>query len=559
MGILIPRQYASKIYLLGLALLVIGLPLSKFLMSVSQFILAGYWLLGEDSGTTPAASSGSRFKDSLSLLASNIRNRFRRFFRNPSAMVLGSVFVLHLIGLLWTSDFTYGLEDIRKKVPLLILPLIIATSDKLNRGQFDLIMGLFIAAVAAGTMVSMAVLTGIIERPLLDVRDISIFISHIRFSLLIVLAIFVLGFYIWHAKGYKRLGYLLLMAWLVVFLVILESITGLVILLFTATVLAIYHLVTRREWWRRIAYVYLAGLALLISGIYYYVNDVVKQYRAKAKNEHLAELPAATPRGNPYYHDTISPLVENGYRVWIYLCWNELQAEWNKRSDLDFEGSDRKGNELKVTLIRFITSKGDPKDADGVRNLTDREVRSIERGIANVDHQGMTSLKSRIQQIVWEIDLYMKGGNPSGHSVTQRMEFWKAAAGIISNNRWIGVGTGDPKKEFDRQYEETDSPLGKEYRLRSHNQFLAITVALGFFGLAWFVFSLLFPMLKERRINNYFYISFLLIAILSMFTEDTLETQAGVTFFAFFNSFFLFSRGKYEGDKIYGEELGIGS
>lgn len=557
MGILIPRQYASKIYLFGLILLVVGLPLSKFLMSVAQFFLAAYWLFGEDSGTAPVSSSGNAFKDNLSLFASNLRNRFRRFFRNPSALVLGSVFLLHVIGLFWTNDFDYGLEDVRKKIPLLILPLIIATSEKINRKQFDLLMGFFIAAVLAGTMVSIAVLTGIIQRPLLDIRDISIFISHIRFSLLIVLAIFILGFYAWHGKGAKRIGYMLLMAWLVVFLGILESITGLAILVITAMILAAYHAITRKEWGKRIAY--LAGLGLLVSTVYYYVNDVVKQYHQRAKSVDLLSLPVKTPRGNFYYHDTISPLVENGHRVWIYLCESELKEEWSKRSKMDFEGLDKKGNQLKVTLIRFITSKGDPKDADGVKKLTDSEVEWIEKGVANVDHQGITSLRSRIQQIAWEVDLYMKGGNPSGHSVTQRMEFWKAAAGIISENRWIGVGTGDPKIEFDKQYDKMSSPLSEEYRLRSHNQFLAITVALGFLGLAWFVFSLLFPMFKERRTTNYFYMTFFIIAVLSMFTEDTLETQAGITFFAFFNSFFLFSRGKYEGHKLYEEELGIGS
>jgi len=35
------------------------------------------------------------------------------------------------------------------------------------------------------------------------------------------------------------------------------------------------------------------------------------------------------------------------------------------------------------------------------------------------------------------------------------------------------------------------------------------------------------------------YLSFFIIAVISFLTEDTLETQAGVTFFAFFNSFFL--------------------
>jgi hypothetical protein len=43
-----------------------------------------------------------------------------------------------------------------------------------------------------------------------------------------------------------------------------------------------------------------------------------------------------------------------------------------------------------------------------------------------------------------------------------------------------------------------------------------------------------------KKTVDYLYITFFLIAVVSFLTEDTLETQAGVTFFAFFNSFFLF-------------------
>lgn len=561
MQILIPRQYASKIYIAGLALLVIGLPLSKFLMSVSQMVLAVYWLFGEDSGTirTPASHT---FSGSLRLLGINIYNRFRKFFRNPAALVLASLFFIHVIGLLWTTDFHYGWEDVRKKIPLFVIPLVISTSDKLNRKQFDLIMWLFVGAVFIGTMASMGVLAGVIPprqegnaQELLDIRNISIFISHIRFSLLIVLSIFILGFYAWHHGKLKRLLFIAGIIWFTIFLVILESITGLIILLLIALIISVYHSLTRKGWLQKL--VYLAVIAAAMLGIYRYVNTIVKKHDRVIQDVDITRLEQRTPSGRIYYHDTIHVSRENGYRVWTYVSFEELEQEWNKRSDIKFNDKDLKGNELKYTLIRFLASKGERKDSTGVNSLTESEVHSIERGIANVDEQGTTNLSARIHEIVWEVDQYVRGGNPSGHSVTQRMEFWKAAAGIISNNRLTGVGTGDVKMAFENEYDKMNSPLTKEWRLRSHNQYLAITVALGFIGLAWFLFTLVFPMIKERRVLNYFYIVFLLIAVLSMVTEDTLETQAGVTFFAFFNSFFLFSRGKYEGERLEDEMLGI--
>jgi len=75
--------------------------------------------------------------------------------------------------------------------------------------------------------------------------------------------------------------------------------------------------------------------------------------------------------------------------------------------------------------------------------------------------------------------------------------------------------------------------------LRSHNQFLAITVAFGVIGLVVFLFSLAYPAVALRNYLHGLYFVFLLIAVVSFFTEDTLETQSGVSFFAFFNTLFI--------------------
>ena len=89
-----------------------------------------------------------------------------------------------------------------------------------------------------------------------------------------------------------------------------------------------------------------------------------------------------------------------------------------------------------------------------------------------------------------------------------------------------------------------NSKLDSDHYLRSHNQYLAITVAFGIFGLAFFLFALFYPMLFLNQMGNFLYVVFLLTLVLSMLTEDTLETQAGATFFAFFNAFFLYAQPK---------------
>ena len=146
----------THLYFTGLALMLIALPLSKFLMSVSQFWLVAVWLLDKD-----------------------ILNKWRRFFRSPTAMLLVSLYLLYVVGLLWTTDFDYALKDLRTKLPLLALPVIISTSPRVSRSLFYWLMLLFIAANVVGTFFSMHEL---LTKEIVEIRKISLFMSHIRFS-----------------------------------------------------------------------------------------------------------------------------------------------------------------------------------------------------------------------------------------------------------------------------------------------------------------------------------------------------------------------------------------
>jgi O-antigen ligase len=156
-------------------------------------------------------------------------------------------------------------------------------------------------------------------------------------------------------------------------------------------------------------------------------------------------------------------------------------------------------------------------------------------------------MKGRIYEIIWEYNNYREGGNPSGHSVIQRLNFWQAGWNIFKDHLWTGVGTGDLENSYQREYNKLNSPLEEKYRLHAHNQYLAVAAALGIFGLAYFLLSLVYPMIKRKKVFNFLYITFWITAILSMVAEDTLETQAGVTFFAFFNCFYLFA---YDPEKV---------
>ena len=255
-----------------------------------------------------------------------------------------------------------------------------------------------------------------------------------------------------------------------------------------------------------------------------------------------------TAGGRPYSHDFDSPFIENGHYIYLYLCETELEQEWNRISKTDYHGRDAQGNEIKYTLIRYLTSMGLRKDSAGVSRLSREDVEFIEQGKANYLYGRKWSFYSKVYDILWQIDVYRKGGNPSGHSVTQRIHYLRAALGIIRENPWIGVGTGDVSMAFEDYYERMESPLDERWRLRAHNQYLTFLLTYGILGFLWIMFSLLYPVYLESRGRGYFIWTFLLVAFMSMLNEDTLETHTGVSFFAFFYALFLLATVPQEED-----------
>jgi O-antigen ligase len=132
----------------------------------------------------------------------------------------------------------------------------------------------------------------------------------------------------------------------------------------------------------------------------------------------------------------------------------------------------------------------------------------------------------------------------------QRFEYWRTSLLIIKQHPLIGVGTGDLPMVFEKQYDAMHSELVPQYRLRSHNQYLSITVGFGILGLAWFLLVMIYPAIKSRSFSNYFYVIFWIIFMISMLTEDTIENQEGVTFFALFTAMLIFGREKTEPSEI---------
>lgn len=511
-------EHHRIIYFAGLLLIATGLPLSRALMSIGLAVLMVNWLWEGD-----------------------LKAKWKRFTGIPAAWLFASIFLLHVLGLAWTSDFEYALKDLKTKLPFLLLPLVMASSGPLSAQRYRVLEWLFIGAVLVGTLISTAVYLGFTWHEVDDIRQISLFISHIRFSLLIAVVVFLLLRHVmlYETPAWLKLVCSLTTAWLLVFLVLLESFTGLEVLGVVGYILFFRMVVQHHKNGVRWA----GGLLLIALPLVFcaYVAHEVQSF-LPTNEPPMSELEAYTPRGEGYWHSIERLTVEDGRYVFRYVAPYELEAAWNARSTMPLNGLDKTGNDLQTTLARFLTSKNLRKDLDGVNALTPEEILAIESGIANQRFLHNNAFSNRIYKVVRQGYAYAIGLNPSGNSVSQRLEFWKTGWWIGKQHWLMGVGTGDVPQAFNDAYIATNSPLAEKYRHRAHNQYLTMFIAFGILGLGWFVFALLLPPMLEGRLFDYRFFTAFTIALLSMLHEDTIESQAGVTFVVFLYCLFLWGR-----------------
>lgn len=503
--------------LLCLSSIAIGLSLSKPLMSLGLFGLLIVWLID-----------------------GNIKEKVRAFYENKIALIISSIYILTILGLTYTSNFDFALDDLRRKLPIFFLPFFISGFAPLTKKELLLILKIYIGGVLISTFWSLFVSLGGLDVTILDNRDLSRFNSHIRFGLEVALAIFFSFHFLRKALLLKhKILWGIVALWLICSLFLFNLFTGTVVFtIIVGILLVVFGLLSKSK---RIKILLILILSAFIINGLLFIKTTHNNFYGATPIEPLKEL-THTEDGDEYQINDFTKnckFKENGYFTRKNIAWLEFSRAWNKKSSIHFEDNDLKGQKIKGTLIRFITSKGLRKDKKAIDSLSEEEVKAIENGIPNYKYLKMDELNIRIHKIIWEYDLYINGGSINGHSVLMRWEYWKTAINIIKNNPLIGVGTGDVHDAFNDQYKKDNSDLVPKYRLRAHSQYLTYGVTFGLIGFIWFLICLFYPIMKTKLYRNFLYLSFFSIVTLSMITEDTLETQVGINYFVFFNALFL--------------------
>lgn len=507
------RKLHQWIYFGGLTLLAIGLPSSVFLMSVSQIILFLNWLIE------------GRF-----------REKFQRFWDNRAALVFASIYLVHVVALFYSSNWDYGVSTLRTRLPIFLLTLVVASSGSLPKGYKRWILLAFSGSI---TVVSFFSLYGYFSGNFIDYRELSPFVSHIRLSLMVALSVFSL-FYLarrgfqgqgfWQRFAYGLAGYHVL------YLGLLHSLSGVAVFLAVILVLLAKQVLTM-PYPRRAALLVAGSLLILVPGL---LMALLWYNVTKESSIREGALEGFSSRGTPYMHHVENPMRENGYQVYIYVAEEELREAWNRFSSLDYDGYNHRGEPVKHVLLRYMTSLGLRKDADGFKKLDDHDLQAIERGIANARYTRWPWIVTRLHQSMWELQQYRLTGDPAGHSLAQRLEFWKAACEAIREKPMFGWGTGDIREASQYGLEQINSPLSFERWMKPHNQYLAFAILFGIPGALWILFAMVYPAARLNRFRHLPFLAFFVILWTSMLNEDTIDTQAGLSFFVFFHNYFLF-------------------
>ncbi|MFN5416536.1 MAG: O-antigen ligase family protein [Flavobacteriia bacterium] len=500
------QTFVYKIIIFLYAAIAFALPYSKVVLSLATILLVLICLLELDINL--------------------YKNRIKE---SKIIQILVLFLLIHLLSFLWSKDVAYFLKDLNSKLPLYAIPLVLIFQPIQNRKDYYWILGTFLFSIFGFSVWNFIRFFIIDFNEFRDVRDMSQFLSHIRFGLMLVFGIAIC--FVWLKSKTLKFKFIpvILIFWFLIYTYFAEVFAA-YLSLFGVFIIAFFIFISqfkKNKLYLKLSIGLLFGLlvaASFILSISFEENKIPK----------LSDLPIKTKEGNLYRHDLQTKKFINGHHVYSCYSDHELIREWNNVSKYDVRDTNKFGYEHYYILIQYMASKGLKKDAEDFKKLSEKDIANIESGKTNFLAENY-GLMNRIQTIKDEFS----DSDPNGKTLMQRIEYVKTGLQIFKQNILIGVGSGDLNNSFLIEYEKSKSKLHVENRLRAHNQILTYFISFGLIGglvFCFFIFSILKDFVLQKNYLGLYFIGILLVSFLS---EDTLETQVGGTLFAFFLGLFI--------------------
>ena len=134
-----------------------------------------------------------------------------------------------------------------------------------------------------------------------------------------------------------------------------------------------------------------------------------------------------------------------------------------------------------------------------------------------------------------------KNNVSTSESSAVRLLVWSSTINILKTDWLFGVGTGDIHEELNKEYKKNNYESALKEQLNVHNQFLVTFLGQGIVGLICILLLFFYPLKIFWKNKDLIALLFLFICAINFLFESMLNNQAGVVFFAFFYSFFIFT------------------
>lgn len=404
------------------------------------------------------------------IISAGFKHKMIKLRENILAVGMIALYFLYALSLLWSDNIEFALSDLFLKSPILILPLIIASQERLTKKQISQILLSF--ALSSLFLNFFCLIDACISY--MQTSEINEFFYH-KFTVNMhsayqaMYTCFSIAVFIYLRLKQKYISNLIMLVAVflqLTFILVLSSRMQLLVImvLIPITILPIYY--RKSKLFLGITYVVL----IFLFGKFIMSMPSALNYRFKQTVSHVKNIGVHADNSDP--------------RKFI---WSEalivIKDNW---------------------LIG--TGVGDVKD-----ELIERYSQVISQ--SSISESLIDSIVGQIEQNTKTTNYLRQKAKLNNKSYQEQLYAYAKNSLKRKKSRY--------RTSFDRGY-------------NFHNQYLQIFGAIGIFGFLLIMWLLLAPFFKSLKNQNYLLASFIFIVGSSLLTESMLERQAGVIFVIFF-------------------------
>ncbi|HMK27962.1 MAG TPA: O-antigen ligase family protein [Chitinophagaceae bacterium] len=152
---------------------------------------------------------------------------------------------------------------------------------------------------------------------------------------------------------------------------------------------------------------------------------------------------------------------------------------------------------------------------------------------------GITRIDSFKKRYVGDLKNDLTQASINNEILEPRIIRWHYAVELIKHSPVIGYGSGSEGRLLKEKYFENKLYNSYLNELNAHNQYLSILLKSGIAGLIIFLLTLIFGFAMAWLNRDIVFAAFMIIISIVSFSENILDMNKGIFFYAFFFSFFV--------------------